>query len=528
MWPILEFHFLSSSLKVPSFFFSMALALALAVLATLWTFRSTQERWRVLILMFMATMGGITGGRFFHLLLETTSSTKTTSGFQGMTFYGALAGGLVAVAATLPFLISTQRRPLIWDFAAYMVTLSWLIMRVGCYFQGCCWGKLSGSAWAVRYANASSSMPYLGIPVHPVQLYEAGFAGLTLIALWGLPIKYPQIRGYLFPIFLWLYASARFFTEFFRGDTYRGTEALWIFSTSQVISLSILVFLVLIIALRRNIQFAVATFIASMVLSGCDLPQPPPSDLFSVNFADHQHIVLQSRKKQNLQPTKNLLFLATDEVLEAKIRDALTQSNANIHLPSLEDLAWWEMAPLAASRYDTVIRVLPGGARFQVLQSSLDELNSLQKPFDLIVLSHGFPNHLSSGNKGYFLSFREMKTWSDRYPNLDLVFLQACFGASLAPDFFRAGAKKVLAYSGLNINFVFVSLYFQYYRHLNADEAYRYTTMNLQWYAKNRLSLPMALSAIGIPLGSYLSQIEAPQYISSPVTPKEMGFDHKP
>lgn len=82
-------------------------------------------------------------------------------------------------------------------------------------------------------------MPYKGIPVHPVQIYDAalGFSiGLVLWVLWREKIS----RGRLFLIFAILYPISRFITEFYRADSFRGEDILLGLSTSQLISVALL------------------------------------------------------------------------------------------------------------------------------------------------------------------------------------------------------------------------------------------------------------------------------------------------
>jgi phosphatidylglycerol:prolipoprotein diacylglycerol transferase len=83
-------------------------------------------------------------------------------------------------------------------------------------------------------------MPYIGLPVHPVQLYDA-FVGFLifglLIAVWR-----KGLRGLGMPLFLVLSSIGRFITEFYRGDAYRGTDVMFHLSTSQ--SIAVVLFLI--------------------------------------------------------------------------------------------------------------------------------------------------------------------------------------------------------------------------------------------------------------------------------------------
>jgi len=80
----------------------------------------------------------------------------------------------------------------------------------------------------------------LGVPLHPAQLYES-LANLSIfgILLWRYRRKTSD--GQIFLLYLTLYAVARFFLEFLRGDEDRGFVFNHLLSTSQFIALLALV-----------------------------------------------------------------------------------------------------------------------------------------------------------------------------------------------------------------------------------------------------------------------------------------------
>lgn len=182
-----------------------------------------------------------TGARLFHVFVERPDyflnhPELIFTQFDGMTFYGALGVGSLFAWFYLrrqnwPF--ETQGR--IWDAGTLSTCVTVGFMRLGCFANGCCWGKISSSPWSVQYYDPRSVMPYKGIPVHPVQLYDSalGFSiGLILWVLWREGLS----RGQLFLLFLMLYPLSRFVTEFFRADSFRGEDVLIGLSTSQLIS----------------------------------------------------------------------------------------------------------------------------------------------------------------------------------------------------------------------------------------------------------------------------------------------------
>lgn len=129
------------------------------------------------------------------------------------------------------------------DVYAPGIALGHVLGRLGCFAAGCCWGKPTAAAWAVTftdpYSNRIVGVP-LGVPLHPTQLYEAAAEVLifgALLLLW----QRRRFPGQVFAAYLMLYAVARFFIEFFRGDPrgdfYFGNTL----SIAQVISVALFV-----------------------------------------------------------------------------------------------------------------------------------------------------------------------------------------------------------------------------------------------------------------------------------------------
>ena len=154
----------------------------------------------------------------------------------GGVFYGGLIGGFLTA------LIYIRKRKLdfrdITDIMVPSILLFHAVGRLGCFFAGCCFGR--EVAWGIM-------MP-TGAVLFPVQLIEAGF---NLLVLAEILIFRPERErpGILLPMYLVAYALMRFFVEFMRGDVGRG---IFILSTSQWISLAILLTLGIIFMIKRK------------------------------------------------------------------------------------------------------------------------------------------------------------------------------------------------------------------------------------------------------------------------------------
>lgn len=125
------------------------------------------------------------------------------------------------------------------DVFAPAIALGQSIGRLGCFAAGCDYGKPTPSFLAVVFTNPYShdlvGVP-LGIPLHPTQIYES-LATLLIfgILLWRFRRKTRD--GQIFLLYVGLYAVARFFIEFLRGDEDRGFVFDHFLSTSQLIAL---------------------------------------------------------------------------------------------------------------------------------------------------------------------------------------------------------------------------------------------------------------------------------------------------
>jgi phosphatidylglycerol---prolipoprotein diacylglyceryl transferase len=138
---------------------------------------------------------------------------------EGLTIWGAVLGAAIGVWIYSKF-NRTFRFTLLADLIAPGIILSQAVGRVGCTFNGCCYGLESHSSLAVIYTNT----PYApaGIPVLPTQIYEI-FFDLAVFGLLLLLRKRLQPEGSLFTLYFALYAAWRFAIDFIRdGEPFLG------------------------------------------------------------------------------------------------------------------------------------------------------------------------------------------------------------------------------------------------------------------------------------------------------------------
>ncbi len=121
----------------------------------------------------------------------------------------------------------------------------WIILlivgRLGCFLNGCCYGKPSLVPWGFLSKHQHGIGGHA--PSHPTQIYSAVAALIIFTIMWRARLR-PHFRGQIALIFLILYPVLRFVIEYFRADPrgmwrFFGTVVL---SESQILSIPLLLF----------------------------------------------------------------------------------------------------------------------------------------------------------------------------------------------------------------------------------------------------------------------------------------------
>ena len=127
----------------------------------------------------------------------------------------ALYGGIVA--GTLAGLWFFRRRSIdMWAGADLMVpslAMGVAIGRIGCFLNGCCYGKVCDHPWGVVFSESSiAGMRYPGVHLHPTQLYESLLALVVFFVLLAVDRRKP-FQGFLLWLFVMLLSIYRFFID---------------------------------------------------------------------------------------------------------------------------------------------------------------------------------------------------------------------------------------------------------------------------------------------------------------------------
>jgi len=164
-------------------------------------------------------LGGVLGARLLYIATYWHDSFASQPWWEvfmiqrgGLVFYGGLIGASLAVI----FFARWKKIPL-WKLADVLtpsIPLGSMFGRLGCFMNGCCFGRNCDLPWALRFPADHSTG---GLPVHPTQIYDA----LLNLALYlGLAWLYRRrkFNGQVFAVYLLCYAVTRSIADAFRGD----------------------------------------------------------------------------------------------------------------------------------------------------------------------------------------------------------------------------------------------------------------------------------------------------------------------
>ena len=212
---------------------SYGVMLAVAVLVGFWVGERAARRWnmetdQVLSLTLAVVVSGVLGSRLAYVILKWPQYAGDLPAVLriwdgGLSYYGAVIAGILVV------LYYRWRTGLpggtIADVAALGGAAGYPWARIGCFLNGCCYGKPTNLPWAVTFPSES-------VPRHPTQLYAVVIGAVILLVLWRIARnrRYP---GQIALLYLLFYGVYRFGIEFVRVSPPAGAHL----TIGQVVSL---------------------------------------------------------------------------------------------------------------------------------------------------------------------------------------------------------------------------------------------------------------------------------------------------
>lgn len=183
-------------------------------------------------LNFIVFIFGIIGARAFFVVENLSYYLKDP--FEiimlsrgGMSWFGGLVLGLISGLIYLKK--KKQKIYEILDLAVPFLALAQSLGRIGCFLNGCCFGK--ESVYGIYF-------PVHGLVLIPTQLYSSFILLLIFIILRFIQLR-PHRLGQVFYAYLFLYSIKRFFIEFLRAD-----NKLIIFDLTLFQLISIAIFII--------------------------------------------------------------------------------------------------------------------------------------------------------------------------------------------------------------------------------------------------------------------------------------------
>ncbi len=196
-------------------------------------------------LCLISLIGGIFGSRLLYIIVNWGSYKE-----DYWKIFNLREGGLVwyggVIAVVFLFWVYTRMKGMnfyhVSDIYVAPVAVGLGVGRLGCLMSGCCYGRPTDVAWSIMYPQGELlPADLIGVRVHPSPVYEL----LAALAIAGLVAYLQRRKTYLGQptwVFFMTYGIARYVLEIFRGDELRGWVIEGTLSTSQFISVPLVLF----------------------------------------------------------------------------------------------------------------------------------------------------------------------------------------------------------------------------------------------------------------------------------------------
>jgi len=221
-----------------SYWFFYGLGLSSSMLLAIWlAHRRGLDLRKVLLLSVAAVISAVVFARLAAVFFGTRFSDLLDLQKSGHVSFGGILGALIIIVLLVrPLKISITD---VFDGSACAIPIAQGVQRIGCFFNGCCFGPVSTSFFSVRFPKVvnetggqvigtSCFMHHLktglvspsdlySLPVFPIQL----IASLVCFAVGGICIWLflrKRQRGRILGLYFVLYGALRFILQWYRPD----------------------------------------------------------------------------------------------------------------------------------------------------------------------------------------------------------------------------------------------------------------------------------------------------------------------
>jgi phosphatidylglycerol:prolipoprotein diacylglycerol transferase len=253
---------------------SYGLLLSISFGLGLWLALIRTKKWNikpdlVLDLFLIILVSSVFGSRFFYVIFHLEEfvghpwdmiNPVQSSGELGIAGLSMVGGVVLAVGFGMLYLFKKKEN--LWKVAdmlspSFMLGLG--ITRIGCYLNGCCFGKTTHSCVGVVFPyDSAAGYFHPDTPIYPTQLFSSGAGFLILfLVLWG--EKHKRFDGFTFWLMISLFSLQRIIIDFFR---YYEPEMVFIslggvdISINQAVLIPVILFSLFIWNYLRKIQLS--------------------------------------------------------------------------------------------------------------------------------------------------------------------------------------------------------------------------------------------------------------------------------
>lgn len=223
----------------------LGLATVVAVIiALVMSFRGGLPKRRTAVTLAVALSGAFLGARLLNAALNLQFYSDAPGrlfrpGLSGFSLYGGLVTAC-ALAVAGAGALRVPRGKLL-DATVPAVAGGLILARVGCFLNGCCFGRPTALPWGVSFPKGSLAWAYdaaygsLNLfggssTVHPTQLYEiGGVIAACALAMWYGGSEPARPPGTTFLAFAGLFSLVRLGVHFLRAPVFATQAPAWFY-----------------------------------------------------------------------------------------------------------------------------------------------------------------------------------------------------------------------------------------------------------------------------------------------------------